>query len=801
MTAEAADGDALMGADLWADPVASGRPSATGAGVRRSAPDRTAKRPVSKQRESAADQPVARICVDVGLAHLDRPFDYLVPASLDADAQPGVRVRVRFAGQLLDGIVLERTDASDHAGRLAFIEKVVSPVRVLPPPIARLAREIADRYAGSLADVVRLAVPPRHARAEAAIVRRTDTRTEPPAPRGRAVPPGSADVDERADEAKRVPPAMRGMAVPSGDAGADEQAAEAGSEPVATRSRAVPPVHVNERAAEARGEPVATRDIAASPGQQARADEDGVIEPNPKLPTLERMAAGWQAYPTGPGFLRALGGGRAARAVWTALPGEDWPARIAEAVIATLHGGRGALVVVADARDLDRVDAALNRQLDGLHVALSAAIGPEERYRRFLRALRGEVRVVIGNRAASFAPVRALGLVVIWDDGDDAHAEPRAPYPHAREVLLTRAQLEEAGVLLGGFGRTVEAAQLIDNGWAKEIVADRDAIRRAAPLVSAVGDDVHEPEAAAARMPGIAWRAARAALAADRPVLVQVPRRGYLPSVACATCRTPARCPHCRGPLSLRSASAQATCRWCARVAAGWACAACGGRSLRASIIGAGRTAEELGRVFTDVPVWMSGRDGVLATVPARAGLVIATPGAEPIVERGGYGAVLLLDTWALLTRADLRAGEETLRRWMAAAALAVPASAGGAVVVVADGGLSAVQALLRFDPGWLAARDLAERRELGFPPTVRMASLTGTPAAVADLLAVARLPEVAEILGPVPVSEDQERFLVRVPRSAGRALSDALRSASGVRSARKSPEPVRIQIDPLELL
>ena len=106
-----------------------------------------------------------------------------------------------------------------------------------------------------------------------------------------------------------------------------------------------------------------------------------------------------------------------------------------------------------------------------------------------------------------------------------------------------------------------------------------------------------------------------------------------------------------------------------------------------------------------------------------------------------------------------------------------------------------------RIDPGWLAERELAERRELGFPPAVRMASLTGNPAGVAELLAVARLPDGTEQLGPVPVGEGQERLLLRVPRSAGLSLAAALHAATGVRSARKAPDPVRVQIDPLELL
>jgi primosomal protein N' (replication factor Y) len=158
---------------------------------------------------------------------------------------------------------------------------------------------------------------------------------------------------------------------------------------------------------------------------------------------------------------------------------------------------------------------------------------------------------------------------------------------------------------------------------------------------------------------------------------------------------------------------------------------------------------------------------------------------------------VLLLDTWALLTRADLRAAEETMRRWLNASALARPAHLGGRVVVVADGGLATVQALLRWDPGWFATRELAERRELGFPPAVRMASVTGKTEAVAELLDAARLPAGAELLGPVPAADEQERMLVRVTRGRATELAHALHEASAVRSAKKAALPVRIEVDP----
>src|SRR5579863_4859872 len=81
--------------------------------------------------ELAAELPVARIIVDVELSHLDRLWDYAVPASMAAEAQPGVRVRVRFAGQLVDGFLWERVEATDFSGRLTPLHAVVSPEPVL----------------------------------------------------------------------------------------------------------------------------------------------------------------------------------------------------------------------------------------------------------------------------------------------------------------------------------------------------------------------------------------------------------------------------------------------------------------------------------------------------------------------------------------------------------------------------------------------------------------------------------------------------------------------------------------------
>ncbi|MCW2498545.1 MAG: Primosomal protein, partial [Frankiales bacterium] len=88
-----------------------------------------------KAAELSTDRPVARVAVDTGVPHLDRPFDYAVPAAMAA-AEPGCRVRVRFSGRLVDGVVLERLAASEHEGTLQPLQSLVSPEPVLSPEVA-----------------------------------------------------------------------------------------------------------------------------------------------------------------------------------------------------------------------------------------------------------------------------------------------------------------------------------------------------------------------------------------------------------------------------------------------------------------------------------------------------------------------------------------------------------------------------------------------------------------------------------------------------------------------------------------
>ncbi len=547
---------------------------------------------------------------------------------------------------------------------------------MLTPEVLALCRAVADRYAGTLSDVLRLAVPRRHARAERTLAAHSPT-----------------------------------------------------SEPV------VPP------------------------------------EPGP-----------WAAYPAGPAWLRRVAAGEGPAAAWTALPGrrgeEDWPAALAVAAATALSAGRGSLLVVPDHRDVERLDAALTALLGrSRHVRLTADQGPQARYTAWLKVLRGHVRIVIGTRAAAFAPVHDLGLVAWWDDGDDSLAEPRAPYHHTGVVLGLRAAATGAAVLAGGFARSLRVQAGIDEGRLVPVEADPTTLRAAAPRVTVAGEGVDEERdgpASRAHLPSRAWRVAKAALV-DGPVLVQVPRRGYLPSLSCAECRAPVRCNRCRGPVALSGSGAPPSCRWCGLAVSGpFECLHCGARRLRSAVTGARRTAEEIGRAFPGSPVHVSGSGEVLATVGSEPGLVIATPGAEPVAD-GGYAAVLLLDAWASLDLPLLDAPLEAVRRWLAGAALVRPGGSAVLCGVPETMALPAVEALIRWDPAWLAARELAERAELGLPPAMRVAQLTGTRRGLQGALRQLEeldLPADAQVLGPVPLGPGPLG-----PLRLGRCRSDRCRS------------------------
>lgn len=723
----------------------------------------------------AADNPVARVYVEKVPLHLDHTFDYLVPENLSAGAVPGARVKVPFGGQTLNGYVFSREPRSTHPGRLARIKAVVSHLPVVHEQTFELCALVAHYYAGTMTDTLRLAVPPR-----------------------------AAKIEKEFQLASVAPVTA-----------AESAYGELGGQPT-TVAPAPPPL------------------------------------------------GHWDPYGAGPAFLEHIAQGGSPRAVWTALPGlaearpqtesgepgagdyERWTLAVIEAITAARSAGRSALIVLPTTREVDRFADVLNAHgfsqftsqnmpdpkisrpiVRADYVRLTNDMGTAPRYRSYLAALTGQVSIVVGTRGAAFAPVKNLGLAVCWDDANESHQDRHAPYSHAREVLALRSEQFGAALLIGGHGRSVHGQGLIQSGWAHELRADRSAIRQCAPRVFAYGDQemAQDGRAAQGRLPSRVWTQISKELVRG-PVLITVPRAGYIPMVACSRCRDGAHCESCHGPLSLTGATAVPQCLWCGSLAGNWSCGTCHGTTLRAMRVGSDRTAEELGRAFPNVPVRVSGAksvDGILETVQAKPALVIATPGAEPRVS-GGYGLGVILDAQVGSAGTGLYTDQETLDRWLATASLVRGQARGGQVFLVGQGSALPTAALVRWDPIGMAQRELAQRFDLAMPPAWRVASVTGDRLAVSQFLDALELPAQGSVLGPVEVqdtgrqagwvrAEDRVplsaqggmtapvRAIIRVPVGQGRELAKSVRAMQSIASARRSAALVNVVLDPKELL
>jgi primosomal protein N' (replication factor Y) len=679
-------------------------------------------RPRTTAGFSVADtDPVVAVQVIGVLPHLDRPFEYAVPAEMD-EVGPGMRVKVRLAGKEHDGIVLERRARAGTDRPLAPLGRLVSDDVVISPAMLRVCADVAARCAGTVSDVLRLALPPRHARAEKA--------------------------DRAAEQAEQDPQA----------------------------------------------EP-AEQDTQAEPAEDADA-----TDPEPPSVRPGDRYAGLSAL-----VLRAgAEEGPVPRAAIVLDPVDAWWDVAADAV-ADLDPGAGALLVAPDQRDVRRASAALSRRgVD--HEVLMSADGPEKRYRAFRRILRGASRVVVGNRSAAFAPVRDLALAICVDPADDLLVEPRAPYPHLRTVLQCRSAEERCALLLLGSSISAEVHALVESGYLRLLEPVPAPHAEVRPHIVAMDQYLRDREGPSghARIPREAMRVIRQGIERG-PVLVQVPRTGYVPAVACTFCGTRCRCPQCGATLSMHGHAGALSCTVCGRREDAYRCPECGRTRVRAIVSGSGRTAEELHRGFPDAQMRIAGgAQGPVADDDVPDGtIVVATPGAEPAPE-GRYAAAVLLDADAMLARAAFDADLEAVRRWSNAIALVRTAAGGGEVLVVGTATLPAIRDLVAYRSSRFLGAVMEDRRALDLPPVTRVAEAVGDRGAVKAFLAETELPDATSVFGPVdaPTTDapDRSRAVIRIEMARSQALADALRAGVAARTARKVPGSLRVRMDPADV-
>jgi len=380
-----------------------------------------------------------QVLVDVPLFHLDRPFTYRVPEALAGQVHLGSRVKVPFGGRRrVDGWVVGR--ATDLPADARDLLRVVSPIPSFGPPELDLLRWVADRYAATVTDTLRLAIPPRVAAVEASV--------EAGAP---PLEPGA-------------PPLEPGDPGDPGTPGVpDPQPPEAGA-PAREGSR----------------QPGGVRGTVHSPSPPLAGSS----------PATDPLAA-------------LVAGGLAGAVYWRPLPGEDRGARVIALVEAALARGRGAIVVTPEVVAGSAVGDAVRKAFPDA-ADLASDLSDRRRYRAWAELRRGRRLVVVGGRSSVLAPLDGLGCVVVDDEANFAHKEQRTPRFHAREVALRRAAATRALCVLTGTVPSAEALAAMQAGQCRLLTPDRAAERAARPLVEVVDPDDEGPSAARLHPRGLA---------------------------------------------------------------------------------------------------------------------------------------------------------------------------------------------------------------------------------------------------------------------------------------------------------
>lgn len=449
---------------------------------------------------------------------------------------------------------------------------------------------------------------------------------------------------------------------------------------------------------------------------------------------------------------------------------------------------KGAVLIIApDEKDVERLREVLVRQIDVV-LPLTSSISREERYRNFLLAMRTDGVVVVGTRSAIFAPVKDLATIIIFKESSPDHFEIRSPGWNTTTIATMRQQLEGIQVILTGFAPSVRSALHIDSGEIKFLNQKTTVdVRAFSPTDGAL-------------LPGRIFSEIKKALIKG-PILFIAPRKGYGNALLCAHCRNVALCA-CGGRLSVSSKNFPPACVHCGQVYGQWRCTFCNRDKQYLAGRGIERAAEEISRAFPGFPVIISAGDVIKEKVEDRPSLVLATPGAQPMVS-GGYAATVILDATRLFSHTDINSQERARELIFESASLIKPS---GKILLVIDDSHPITTAVARWNVAPLLKRELADRAELRLPPTVLSAVMvmdasasTHIATGLTKALSEGRLPSSVRIYGPTILSKNQAKIVLHVAREQWNQLAITLHELQRRRSISKK-DLLTLRIDPYSL-
>lgn len=732
---------------------------------------------------------IARIATSTAL---DRLFDYLVPAELEAELQPGMRVVVPFGRRPVEGFVLELLDKSDiDASKLKPVQRILLGGGSLPPELVPLARWMAGYYLAPI-ETTLLAFLPAPVR-NAAETRRRERLVVELVPPSR-IPPDAPPLTRRQQEVLRY-------AERSGGGFLSGLCEEWHATPALFRAL--------ERAGRVR---IVSREETRDPVRSA------TLVPTHPLPlsACQRAALdlilGQTAAPAPRPVL--LFGVTASGKTEVYL----------QAIAAVLARGQGAIVLVPEIaltpQTIQRFAARFGACVAVLHSALSDG----ERRDEWNRIRSGEARVVVGPRSAVLAPVSDLGILIVDEEHEPSYKQEDAPRYHARDVAVMRGHLQRCCVVLGSATPSLESWRNAQEG--KYLLAEmRERIPGAVPPATLVVDT--RPAAESTLLGekqggGLFSRdlveAVRRRLAAGEQVMLFLNRRGYSTSLRCPKCDHVETCESCGLAMTYHIDEDILRCHLCGtfreppRV-----CPSCQNRDLARRGIGTQRVEDIAKRLFpsakiermdADVTSRRHSHEEILARFRARKiDILVGTQMIAKGLDFPNVTLVGILNADAGLFIPDFRASERTFQLVAQMAGRAGRGDLPGTVLVqTRSPGHPAIDFARTENYPAFAEGELLERKEAGFPPYSRLVCITfrGPDADAtesfgrlfaASLRAAAKGFDVPDVY-PSPLAQVRDEYRFQLLLTATPPISPLLGLLRGALAALEPPRGIRIAVD-----
>jgi primosomal protein N' (replication factor Y) len=748
---------------------------------------------------------LARVAVPVPLG---QAFTYAVPEALRERVRRGARVVCELGRRRVLGVVLDTRDGEPEVPveKLKAVGAVVDAEPVLPEELLGFLTELARYYIAPIGEVMRLALPAVERSAVEALGQQgLLERTELSAVPGRALQTARAVQGSADDDAK-----LRGQARAVLD-----HLRRSGPTPVAVLEQS----WKNARAAVRR---LSELGLAAVEGVEAPLDPFFLVPVARDVPP-ELNAAQAAAVSA---LSACLESRSRAAFLLDGVTGSGKTEVYLRAVERCLNLGGSAIVLVPEIALTPQLVGRFRARLGDRVAVLHSGLRDRERHAMWKTLRSGELRIAIGARSALFAPIEKLSLVCVDEEHDGSFKQEEGVRYNARDMALLRAHRAGAVCVLGSATPSLSSEALVRAGRLQRLQLPDRAHRAAAlPEVEVIDLRRFGPGPTGDRWLSLPlYRALEQTLARKEQAIVFLNRRGFAPSVLCEGCGELLRCPNCAVALTLHKAlGGRLLCHYCdyhTRLPP--SCPRCGSEHLAEEGAGTERIEDKLREAFPGARVLRLDRD-VAAGLKSekvlsrmRRGEVDILVGTQMVTKGHDLPRVTLvgvLNADSALSLPDFRASEKTFHLLVQVAGRAGRGDTPGRVLIqTRQPEQPAIALAARHDVQAFVERELADRRELGYPPFSRLALVRCE--AVEEALArgeAERLARIARqacaagatVLGPAPAplirlrNRFRYRFLVRaVERNDLRRALLAVARAGGERRVR-----VVIDVDPVSML